>query len=45
MSGRTYLLRLIVPFAAMIVAVVALSGWLIYRSGVDSARQPRLTCG
>ncbi|HEX8342078.1 MAG TPA: ATP-binding protein [Tepidisphaeraceae bacterium] len=39
MSGRSHLLRLVVPFAAMIVAVVALSGWLIYRSGAESARR------
>ncbi len=39
MSNRSYLLRLIIPFAIMIVAVVALSGWLIYHSGQDSARK------
>lgn len=33
MSNRSYLLRLIIPFAVLIVAVVGLSGWLIYRAG------------
>ena len=33
MTNRSYLLRLIVPFAVMIVCVVALSGYLIYYSG------------
>ncbi len=39
MSNRSYLLRLIIPFAIMIVAVVGLSGWLIYHSGEESARK------
>lgn len=39
MSNRSYLLRLIIPFAIMIVLVVTLSGWLIYHSGQEQARK------
>jgi two-component system phosphate regulon sensor histidine kinase PhoR len=42
MSNRTYLLRLIIPFAVMVVIVVGLSGWLIYRSGYETARQQQM---
>ncbi len=42
MSNRSYLLRLIIPFSVMIVAVVALSGWLIYHSGEVSARKRQI---
>ncbi|MGN6626443.1 MAG: HAMP domain-containing sensor histidine kinase [Tepidisphaeraceae bacterium] len=39
MSDRSYLWRLMMPFAAMMVAVVVVSGGLIYRSGVETARR------
>ena len=42
MSNRSYLLRLMIPFAVMIAAVVALSGWLIYNSGLESARRQQV---
>jgi len=42
MSNRSYLLRLIIPFAIMIVLVVGLSGWLIYHSGEQSARKRQI---
>lgn len=42
MSNRSYLLRLIIPFAILIVSVVMLSGWLIYRSGQAVSRQQQL---
>lgn len=42
MSNRSYLLKLIIPFAILIVAVVMLSGWLIYRSGQEVSRKQQL---
>ncbi|MBC7784444.1 MAG: HAMP domain-containing protein, partial [Burkholderiales bacterium] len=42
MSNRSYLLRLIIPFAVMMVVVVALSGWLIYQAGVAGARAQQI---
>ena len=41
-NGHRHLFRLIVPFALMIVAVVALSGWLIYQSAETAARKQQL---
>ena len=42
MSDRSYLLRLMIPFACMIVAVVLVSGWLIYDSGAATARRQQM---
>lgn len=42
MSNRSYLLRLIIPFAVLIVAVVGLSGWLIYRAGQTATQKHQI---
>ncbi len=42
MSSRTYLLRLIIPFTLMMIAIVILSGFLIYNSGLATARQQQI---